>query len=125
MPVAIVEEPEAVRQADRILFPGWGPLVQRCSICEILTAGSDGGKSPVRYPTTRHLVGAQLLMELGQEDGPHQGLGWIAGEVSRFEHQLKIPQIGWNEVEIRKPDLLFQGLRDRSPFTLCTPPAAK
>ena len=61
-------------------------------------------------------VGAQLLMDLGQENGPHQGLGWIAGEVSRFEHQLKVPQIGWNEVEFCKPDPLFQGLRNGSYF---------
>ena len=117
LPVAIVEEPEAVRQADRILFPGvgaFGPAMQHLSDSGLLEVMEEKVQSGT--PLLGICVGAQLLMDLGQENGPHQGLGWIAGEVSRFEHQLKVPQIGWNEVELRKPDLLFQGLRDRSHF---------
>lgn len=117
LPVAIVEEPEAVRQADRILFPGvgaFGPAMQHLRDSGLLEVMEEKVQSGT--PLLGICVGAQLLMDLGQENGPHQGLGWIAGEVSRFEHQLKVPQIGWNEVELRKPDPLFQGLRNGSYF---------
>ena len=117
LPVAIVEEPEAVRQADRILFPGvgaFGPAMQHLRDSRLLEVMEEKVQSGT--PLLGVCVGAQLLMDLGQENGPHQGLGWIAGEVSRFEHQLKVPQIGWNEVEFCKPDPLFQGLRNGSYF---------
>ena len=61
-------------------------------------------------------VGAQLLMDQSEEDGTHAGLGWIDGKVKRFKYQLKIPQMGWNQVSQQKVDLLFQEVADKMHF---------
>lgn len=117
LPVEIVEEPDAVRQADRILFPGvgaFGPAMQHLRESGLLEVMEEKVRSGT--PLLGICVGAQLLLEVGQEDGPHAGLGWIGGQVRRFEHHLKIPQIGWNEVQIERADPLFRDIRNRSHF---------
>lgn len=48
-------------------------------------------------------VGMQLLAEKGYENGEHEGLGWLEAEVVRIlpdDPALKIPHMGWNELEI-------------------------
>ena len=68
LPVAIVEEPEAVRQADRILFPGvgaFGPAIQHLRDSGLLEVMEEKVQSGT--PLLGICVGAQLLMDLGQE----------------------------------------------------------
>ncbi len=58
-------------------------------------------------------VGMQLLMQYGYEHGKFEGLGWIEGEVIPIEPQdpaLKIPHMGWNELEITRSHPLFTGI---------------
>lgn len=63
-------------------------------------------------------LGMQLLAREGHEDGYNKGLGWISGAVKRFsfdDAKLKIPHIGWNDVNIICDSHLFKGLEgDRS-----------
>ena len=61
-------------------------------------------------------VGAQLLMDESEEDGSRVGLGWIPGKVKRFQHELKIPQIGWNQVSQQQKDPLFNNVTDEIHF---------
>jgi glutamine amidotransferase len=61
-------------------------------------------------------VGMQLLAAVGREFGDHAGLGAIDGEVRRIEPgELRLPHIGWNEVE-HDGDELFDGLGERQSF---------
>jgi imidazole glycerol-phosphate synthase subunit HisH len=56
-------------------------------------------------------VGMQLLATRGLEFGARAGLDWIGGEVRRLEpgeDGLKVPHVGWNDVEPR-PHPLFEG----------------
>jgi glutamine amidotransferase len=58
-------------------------------------------------------VGAQLLLD-GSEEGPTDGLHLIPGMTRRFalsDPSLKIPHIGWNEVQVVKPHFLLEGLQ--------------
>jgi glutamine amidotransferase len=60
-------------------------------------------------------VGLQLLFEKSWEDGEHEGLNLLKGEVVRFEPdprrpEMKIPQIGWNRVEIMRAAPHFEGI---------------
>ena len=61
-------------------------------------------------------VGAQLLMDESEEDGSHAGLSWIPGKVKRFQHELKIPQMGWNQVSQQQKDPLFLEVADEMHF---------
>ena len=56
----------------------------------------------------------QLMATVGREHGDHPGLDWIPGEVTALapdDPELKIPHMGWNELEILAPaNPLFAGL---------------
>jgi len=58
----------------------------------------------------------QLMAERSVEHGDHAGLGWIAGEVSPIapkDPDLKIPHMGWNEIEIGAPGhAVLRGIPD-------------
>jgi len=56
-------------------------------------------------------VGMQLLFSDSNEEGTHQGLGLIPGKVRRFEHDLKVPHMGWNHTELAGDDPLLSGIR--------------
>jgi len=55
-------------------------------------------------------VGMQLMAERGLEHGSHDGFGWLKGNVVKIEpsdSSLKIPHMGWNELEIVNPHPLL------------------
>ena len=58
-------------------------------------------------------VGMQLMAERGREYEVTPGLGWIKGEVDRItpsDAALKIPHMGWNTLDMRKPHALLEGI---------------
>jgi len=62
-------------------------------------------------------VGMQLLADKGNENGEHNGLGWITGIVEKLEiNNFSLPHIGWNNVIPKKESQLFQGLKDINDF---------
>jgi len=46
-------------------------------------------------------VGMQIMMEVGYENGVHEGLGWVPGKVKIFE-DICVPHVGWNEVKFAR-----------------------
>jgi glutamine amidotransferase len=54
----------------------------------------------------------QLLFDVSEEDGLHQGLGLLPGRVVRFQPSpgLKIPHMGWNTLRIKRPIPLLERL---------------
>ena len=113
----LVSVADDVRKANRILLPGVGAFapameqLRKSGMLDVIQEKVEGGT-----PLLGICVGAQLLMDQSEEDGTHVGLGWIPGKVKRFNHQLKIPQMGWNEVSQEKEDPLFQGVDDMMHF---------
>lgn len=62
-------------------------------------------------------VGMQVLSQKGYEFGEHAGLAWIAGRVERLDsHELPLPHIGWNNIEIVNSSALLQDLKDNQDF---------
>jgi len=58
-------------------------------------------------------VGMQLMSERGLEKTVTHGFGWIGGdvvEIAPSDPSLKIPQIGWNTLELKRPHPLFEGI---------------
>ncbi len=111
--IQIVREPKELRDADRIILPGVGAfgagmqklreqaLVQ--PICDAVAAG---------VPYLGICLGMQFLFEWSDEMGNHEGLGILPGSVTRFPHSpdLKVPHMGWNHLQVRKPSPLLDGL---------------
>jgi glutamine amidotransferase len=63
-------------------------------------------------------VGMQLFAKSSSENGFHNGLNWIDGEVIKLElpSNLLIPHVGWNNIEIKKSTSLFSNYKDKSHF---------
>ena len=61
-------------------------------------------------------VGMQMLFEESEEFGNTRGLGLLRGSVRRFNGEMRVPQVGWNQVGQRGEHPLFSGIRDDSFF---------
>lgn len=62
-------------------------------------------------------VGMQVLADRGTEFGEHEGLGWIAGSVDKLDPgTLPLPHIGWNNIQLRTPHPLLNGLENDPDF---------
>ena len=61
-------------------------------------------------------LGLQLLFDVSYEDGEWEGLGLVPGKVIRFEDQphLKIPHMGWNTMQVAKPNPILDGIAEGS-----------
>lgn len=58
-------------------------------------------------------VGMQMLAEVCEEFGRHEGLGLVPGRVSRLDEGrpwLRLPHVGWNNLQLMRPDPLLNGL---------------
>ncbi|MEM7225120.1 MAG: imidazole glycerol phosphate synthase subunit HisH [Pseudomonadota bacterium] len=115
--VVVSAQPEAVARAERIVLPGVGAFADckagLAGIPGMIEALEDAVISRSR-PFLGICVGMQLMAERGLEDGVHEGLGWIAGDVVAIEPSgdLKVPHMGWNQLELNGAagHPLFDGL---------------
>ena len=107
--VTITRDAAELRAADHILLPGVGAFADAM---DKLTAT---GLVPVLKEVTQHTpllgicLGMQLLFDKSYEFGEHEGLGLIPGQVCPLAEDLtdpalKIPHIGWNALDITRPD---------------------
>jgi glutamine amidotransferase len=102
--IAVTADPERVRRADRILLPGVGAFADCKAGLEAIHGMVEALNEAViakGRPMIGICVGMQLMATLGIEYGEHRGLDWIKGKVVRLTPQgadLKIPQIGWNNL---------------------------
>jgi glutamine amidotransferase len=111
--VKLTSAPSDVAAASHIVLPGVGAFGD----CRRGLDALDGMVETLRRtviedgrPFLGICVGMQLMATRGLEHGSHDGLGWIAGTVERLQPAdpaLKIPHMGWNELEPRVPDHPF------------------
>lgn len=113
--VRIVRQPEEVGDAHGMVLPGVGAFddcIHALSRQGLLEAARSFMKSG--RPFLGICVGYQALFEKSEEfNSCAAGLGVFPGKVVRFseKHGLKIPQIGWNQLEVVRPDCpLFRGV---------------
>jgi len=100
--VTLTDNPDRIRQADRIVLPGVGHFAD----CAAGLSGRSGVNEALneavfrsRRPFLGVCVGMQLMATLGREDVETRGLGWIPGVVERLrpaDPALPIPHMGWN-----------------------------
>ena len=115
----ITDDPDKVRAADRVIFPGVGAAgetmanLTRLGLDQVLrTDVFEAGK-----PLLGICIGVQVIFEESDEDGGTTCLGLLPGRVERFPGDaLKVPQIGWNRVNRRRPHPLFEGVPDGAEF---------
>ena len=121
-PARLSSEPADIAAADKLVLPGVGAFrdcignLRAGGFIAPLLAHVAAGK-----PLLGICVGLQLLFTESQEFGRHQGLGIIPGRVVRFPagmrqdgEELKVPHMGWNDLQIRRPAPIFQGVKEGS-----------
>ena len=114
--IDLTAEAERVRTADRIVLPGVGAYAD-CAAGLRAVGGMWEAVEEVAVARARPFlgicVGMQLMSQRGLEKTVTRGFGWIAGDVKMIEPTdpaLKIPQIGWNTIELTRPHPLFDGI---------------
>ena len=115
----ITAEIKKVRAARRIIFPGVGAAGE--TMQNLKQVGLDTVLRDDVYAAGKPMlgicIGIQIIFQLSEEnDTPCLGL--LPGEVRRFPSDagIKIPQIGWNAVNFRRPHPLFNGIPDGAEF---------
>jgi len=117
----ILANPAETGMCDRIVLPGVGAfgdgmknLRERGWIPVLEEAVLRGGK-----PFIGLCLGMQLLATTGTEHGTFDGLNWISGSVMRMQPPdatIRIPHIGWNDVEVVKTGGLYGGVTKAPTF---------
>ena len=119
--IVVTHDPAVVASADRIVLPGVGAfaacmaaLSEREGVIEAMNhAVHDRG-----VPFLGICVGLQLMASRGLEFGVTPGLGWIDGDVRKIEPtdpHLKIPHMGWNNLQDVTDLPVLSGLRAGAP----------
>ena len=112
--VMVTADPDAVRAADRIVLPGVGAFAHCMNALDAIPgmiAALNEATGPAGRPFLGICVGMQLMAEIGEEHGSHAGLGWAKGRVRLMtptSPQIKIPHMGWNDVEPIAPHPLIE-----------------
>ena len=117
--VRLVQSPDGMKNASAVVLPGVGAFddcvnaMQRQELLEATREFVGTGR-----PVLGIGIGYQALFERSEEfDSSATGLGLFAGKVVRFPdgQKLKIPQIGWNQIEIVQPECpVFSGVENGS-----------
>ena len=110
--VVVTRDPAEVLRADKVVLPGVG------AFGDCMKNLNERGLAPVIHeviaagkPFLGICVGLQLLFEGSEEDPGVAGLGIFKGMVRKIAAPgLKIPHMGWNNLEYRTSSSLFQGL---------------
>jgi glutamine amidotransferase len=121
--VRVTDDPSVVRAAERVVFPGQGAMPDcmrelrgRGLYDAVIGAARD-------KPFLGICIGLQMLFDVSEE-GDTPGLGVLPGRVKRFAHdlhdaqgrKLKVPHMGWNEVEQCITHPLWSGIASNARF---------
>ncbi|MGE7370477.1 imidazole glycerol phosphate synthase subunit HisH [Neorhizobium sp. NPDC001467] len=114
--IDLTDKPDAVASADRIVLPGVGAYAD-CRAGLAAVSGMDQALLEAVETKARPFlgicVGMQLMSSRGLEKTVTEGLGWIDGDVVEMtpsDSTLKIPQIGWNTLDLRSSHPVFDGI---------------
>ena len=131
--VVVTADPGQIANADRVIFPGVGAIrdcvaeIKRLELDKVVAGVIESGK-----PLLAICVGLQALMESSEENGGVDCLGHFKGQVKAFagfedfnasvdegstsgEH-LKVPHMGWNQVEQLNTHPLWQNIPNGGRF---------
>lgn len=120
----IVTTPEQVLSADKVVLPGVGAFrdaiaaLRNQNLVEPVKQAIASGR-----PFLGICLGLQMLFDISYEDGEYAGLGVLPGEVVRFDFSdvpnaadLKIPQMGWNQLQWAQACPLLSEIRPGTHF---------
>ena len=119
--VLVTSEEKEIKRANYLVLPGVGSFescikgLKKSNLLGIITQ-----KVKDDYvPFLGICVGMQMLATHSFENGKYEGLNWIKGEVKKVQktkERLKIPHMGWNNLEIKKETAFIKKLKTKLEF---------
>ena len=114
--IAVSAEPDALKNADRIILPGVGAFADCYRGLHAIDGLAQGLKEKVideAVPFLGICVGMQLLATTGEEKDAEHGLNWIPGTVAKIipdRPGLKVPHMGWNTLNLVNDHALLRDI---------------
>ena len=115
--IELTDKADRVATADRVVLPGVGAYADCRNGLDAVSGMHEAIVEAVETKARPFLgicVGMQLMSSRGLEKAITPGFGWIKGDVVEMtpsDPSLKIPQIGWNTLDLRRPHPLFEGIK--------------
>lgn len=113
----VTSDPQVIKNAEKIVLPGVGAFgdcmknLEEANLIELLQGEVQKGK-----PFMGICMGLQVLFDGSEEDPGVEGLGIFSGVVKKIQAPgLKVPHMGWNDIEMAAPSPLYQQL-EAKPF---------
>ncbi len=115
---SITRDPNVVEEATHLVVPGVGAFsdcmenLEKLQLLEPIRSFIKADK-----PYLGICLGLQILFSEGTEFGSKHGLGILPGQVVRFpKNDLKVPHMGWNQIQIQKKIPLLKGIPNGAYF---------
>jgi len=118
--IVVTSDPKIIKLSKKIILPGQGSF-RDCYLGIKKIPGLEDALNEFvlvkKKPIFGICVGMQLFAKTGYESQETKGFGWIDGEVRKINNinkTLKLPHMGWNEIELKKDCFLFSNLENKS-----------
>jgi len=118
--IVVTSDPKIIKQSEKIVLPGQGSF-RDCYLGIKKIPGLDETLNEFvlekKKPILGICVGMQLFAKIGYESQETKGFGWINAEVRKINNmnkKLKLPHMGWNEIELKKDCFLFSNIKNKS-----------
>jgi len=118
--IVVTSDPEVIKKSNRVILPGQGSF-RDCYLGIKKISGLENALNEFvlvkKKPIFGICVGMQLFAKIGYESQETRGFGWLDAVVKKINNinkTLKLPHMGWNQIEFKKDFALFSGLENKS-----------
>ena len=118
--ILVTSDPKIIKESDKIVLPGQGSFGDCYSGIKKIPGLNETLNEFVlekKKPILGICVGMQLFAKIGYESQKTEGFGWIDAEVRKINNmnkKIKLPHMGWNEIELKKDCFLFSNIKNKS-----------
>lgn len=107
----IADTPEVIERAAGVILPGVGAFPDAMDALHASGLTDAVLQAAKEKPFLGICLGMQMLFEESDEVRPCKGLGLLPGRIERIQTGLKLPQIGWNALDILRPNAMTAGVQ--------------
>ena len=118
--IIVTADPKIIKESKKLILPGQGSF-RDCYLGIKKIPGLEDVLNEFvlvkKKPIFGICVGMQLFAKIGYESQETKGFGWIDGEVRKINNinkTLKLPHMGWNQIEFKKDFVLFSNINNKS-----------
>ena len=118
--IEVTADLNKIKSTDKVVLPGQGSFkscVDALNKINGLTEALHEFAINNKKPLLGICVGLQMFADISYEEIETKGLGWISGKVTKINNQngkLKLPHIGWNQINILKSNKIFKNIENNS-----------